>query len=238
MRTEIPANSIKGIFFDAGDTLFKPREAIGKTYCRFAKKHGVNCETEFLNKRFKAVFKHSPSLAFPKASDLERPRLEYQWWYQVVQSVFEDFSFTDFDLFFKELYRYFESKTSWVLFSETKEVLSRLKGEGYYLGMISNFDSRLPVICKHLGISEYFGRITYSSQEGLAKPAPGIFEKALQEASLVPNESIHVGDKLEADVGGAEKVGMIPILLDRSKSFSGDVQIKVISDLQEIDRFL
>ncbi len=229
---------IKGIFFDAGDTLFEPRETIGATYCRVAEKYGVHCDVAWLNGRFLLAFEDSPPLAFPKVSARERQSREYRWWHRLVQIAFEGLSFPAFDPFFEELYRYFGSASAWVLFPETKAVLSRLKDAGYYLGMISNFDSRLPAICRHLGIADYFNEVTYSSLEGYAKPAPEIFASALKAANLRPAASMHLGDKLENDVQGARQVGMTPILVDRVKGLSGDGQLKVISNLQEIDRYL
>lgn len=49
------------------------------------------------------------------------------------------------------------------------------------------------------------------------KPHEELFEKALEISGCKPNEVIHIGDSVSADVLGAAKVGITPILLDRTK---------------------
>jgi len=213
--------AIKGIFFDAGDTLFEAQETIGETYSRLALQYGLRCDAAVLNGRFRAAFKVSPPMAFGKVSDKERLRLERQWWEQVVQSVFEGINFPEFEAFFQALYRYFGVGPAWRLFPETKAVVAALKSEGYTLGIISNFDSRLPAICKDLGLWDAFDLVLFSSREGFAKPSPEIFEAALERCGLSPSEAIHIGDHALNDVGGAERVGMTGILVDRSKRDAG-----------------
>lgn len=229
---------IKGIFFDAGDTLFEAKESIGTSYSRFAAKHGVEQNSEKLNRRFKSVFAQSLPLSFPGKSDQERGTLEFLWWRRVARSVFEKIYFKDFDLFFKELYQFYEQESAWQVFPETKQVLSDLKLKGYFLGIISNFDSRLPTICTLLGIHDDFNHILFSSRENYAKPAPEIFELALKKAGLKPSETIHVGDSIEHDMAGAEKVGMMPILLDRRETTSSHYQGRRIASLSGIFQYL
>ncbi len=48
------------------------------------------------------------------------------------------------------------------------------------------------------------------------KPAARIFEEALRELHTSPREAIHVGDSLEADVGGAQRLGMATAWVNRS----------------------
>ncbi len=236
--TPIKTASIKGIFFDAGDTLFEAKESIGTSYSRFAAKHGVQQDAEMLNGRFKTAFSQSPPLSFPGLADQERRRLEFLWWRRVARSVFENIHFEDFDLFFEDLYQFYEQEAAWQLFPETKQVLSDLKMKGYFLGIISNFDSRLPAICTLLGIQDDFDDILFSSREGFAKPAPEFFELGLKRAGLEASETIHVGDSIKHDMAGAEKVGIMPILLDRRGDASAPYQGRRIATLSGIFQYL
>jgi putative hydrolase of the HAD superfamily len=43
---------------------------------------------------------------------------------------------------------------------------------------------------------------------GVKKPDPKIFNKALSDASSKPENGLMVGDNFEADICGAQKVGM------------------------------
>ena len=59
------------------------------------------------------------------------------------------------------------------------EVLEQLRPR-FQLAVISNFDGRLRFILQHLGISNYFGYISISSELGADKPDPEIFRRALK----------------------------------------------------------
>ena len=66
-----------------------------------------------------------------------------------------------FDEFFEEVFGVFERPDSWRLFPETREVLTMLKDQGFELGIISNFDSRLFSVLRGLGIAQLFDTVTY-----------------------------------------------------------------------------
>lgn len=226
----MPGN-LKGIFFDAGNTLFEPRERIGETYRRIAEKYGVKIKADRLDEKFKAVFKTAPPLAFPGAFKAELVRLEQRWWRQLVRAVFDEIDFPQFDAFFEALYQHFREESAWRVYAETKAVLETLREAGYLLGIISNFDSRLISICAKLSIQDYFSIIIFSSGEGIAKPAPEIFERTLGRLGIVPSEAIYVGDSLPHDIEGARKIGMTPLLLNRSGHAHGDGKVITISNL-------
>jgi FMN phosphatase YigB (HAD superfamily) len=48
------------------------------------------------------------------------------------------------------------------------------------------------------------------------KPAARIFEAAIRELGVPPDAVLHVGDSLEADVGGAQRLGMATAWVNRS----------------------
>jgi putative hydrolase of the HAD superfamily len=112
-------------------------------------------------------------------------------------------------------------------------VLTTLREEGFELGIVSNFDSRLFPVMRGLGIDRLFDTVTIASLSRAAKPAPKIFEIALEKHAVDPNEAMHVGDSIRDDVGGATKAGLTGVLLDRT----GRVQVSggiVIKTLEEI----
>lgn len=222
---------IKGIFFDAGDTLFEVKGSVGAQYSRFAKKYGIDVDAECLDQRFKEVFKRSPPLAFPGVRGAELKRREKEWWYHLVRAVFDEIRFPKFDALFEELFLFFMGPEGWSLFPETKDLLDRLHREGYHLGIISNFDSRIDAVCSSLGIRHYFQTVTISSQEGVAKPSPEIFKKALKKAALSPEESVYVGDSPHHDIEGAREIGMRVFLVDRSGRYAKEREVSRLSSL-------
>lgn len=232
----MPSSPKTGIFFDAGDTLFEVRGGVGFQYGRIAKQHGIFVSAETLDQRFKTVFLSNPPLTVSAVNDRLIREQEKGWWRAIVQSVFEGYSLPE--ALFNEIYDFFEGPEAWRLFPEVLSVLERLKRKGYYLGIISNFDSRLEAICRNLGIRDFFQSVTISSREGFSKPSPEIFSRALRKAALQPMETIHVGDSFDHDVKGAMSIGMTPILLDRGGRYHGRTDTISIPNLSLLFDYL
>ena len=94
-------------------------------------------------------------------------------------------------------------------FAGLKSMLNALRQRGLRLGLITN--GRAP-FQEHnidaLGITHYFKSILVSEAEGVRKPDPPIFERALRQLDVVAGEAVFVGDNPHADVAGAQAVGM------------------------------
>ena len=90
---------------------------------------------------------------------------------------------------------------------------------------------------KSSGILRFFNTITTSEDVGVKKPNPKIFEAALEKAGATAAESLMIGDNFEADILGAEEVGMKTILYNYyKKDFSPDYH-QVLA-MKELAHFL
>lgn len=94
------------------------------------------------------------------------------------------------------------------------EVLEGLRNEGYRMSVLSNADGRVKQSFVQLGLDGYFERIFDSHILGVEKPDPRIFEIALSELGLQPEETLYIGDVFYIDVWGANQVGMPAVHLD------------------------
>ena len=85
------------------------------------------------------------------------------------------------------------------------------------------------------GILKYFKTITTSEDVGVKKPHRSIFETALKSASAKVEESIMIGDNLEADFLGAKDFGMQAILYNYYKEdFSPEYhQVMAMKELSD-----
>ncbi len=108
-------------------------------------------------------------------------------------------------------------------------LLDQLQNSGVVLGVISNWDSRLPAILKNTGLASYFNFILASTVVGSAKPDAGIFNEALQRAGVSAEQACHIGDEPATDIEGARNVGMHSILIDRKGHHNGEAVTKVES---------
>ena len=73
---------------------------------------------------------------------------------------------------------------------------------------------------------------------GIEKPHPQIFNAALEKAQVVAEECLHVGDQVRSDVLGAQSVGMLAVLIDRSGFGANGVDCPTISSLSELGDLL
>jgi putative hydrolase of the HAD superfamily len=97
----------------------------------------------------------------------------------------------------------------------TMETLERLNADGYALGLVSNI-ALLPHLMRRdleiLGLAPHLGAATFSSEVGVRKPHPRIFQTVLEQLRVEPGEAAFVGDRLLDDVKGAQDLGMRGVL--------------------------
>ena len=120
--------------------------------------------------------------------------------------------------------------------------LRALRERGVKLGVLSN--SPVPGICHthtltHLSLSEFFDFQIYSYDHGLRKPNSKIFEKALDMAKSLADESVMVGDSPYLDLIPALGLGMRVIrFLPQSKNDAlpcSEPHPRYLSDIRSIE---
>lgn len=206
---------LRAVFFDAGGTLIRVQGSVGAAYAAIAAAHDVRVAAEEIETRFAAAFRRMPPLCFPGRHTEEIAALEHGWWKHLVRHVFAGVPFRNFDAYFEELFDYFADPLSWELFPDVRPALESLATRGMRMGIVSNFDGRLPRICAGLGIAPFFETVVMSGSAGYAKPAAEIFRIALDTLGVAAAEALHVGDSLEEDVGGAQSAGLQARLIRR-----------------------
>jgi putative hydrolase of the HAD superfamily len=99
---------------------------------------------------------------------------------------------------------------------DTKKVLTKLS-KNYKLGIVSNFAIPECVVklLQNNKIKKFFSVIIVSGDINKRKPSPEIFEKALKALEVIGPEAVFVGDTLDADIKGAQEVGMKTIFIER-----------------------
>lgn len=124
--------------------------------------------------------------------------------------------------------------------ADTAAVLAGLVAQGRSLGVVSNtlwspalHDADLA----RFGLLEYLPVRIYSCAGGFLKPDARIFRQALDRLDVAPAEAVFVGDKLDVDVAGPQKIGMRAILLaspfraEESADIVPDARIAALAEL-------
>jgi putative hydrolase of the HAD superfamily len=122
-----------------------------------------------------------------------------------------------------ELFHRFGSAAAWEVYPEVPGVLADLRSRGLRLGVVSNWDHRLPGLLADLGLARSLSSITYSARAGVEKPDARIFRQALAELGADPAAALHVGDGRLEDVEGAVAAGMRALHLTRNTG-GGDLR--------------
>jgi putative hydrolase of the HAD superfamily len=100
-------------------------------------------------------------------------------------------------------------------YPETPTILEQLRGR-YKLGVVTNFMDGPTArrIFDDLDYNAIFDSLIVSAEVGYMKPAPILFEKALEELDSKAENTLMVGDTYEADVVGAHNAGLRGVLID------------------------
>jgi putative hydrolase of the HAD superfamily len=120
------------------------------------------------------------------------------------------------------------SPTKTNLFEGSEKVLAYLKSK-YSLHIISNGFKETTLIKMELsGLNPYFETVIISEDVGVNKPDKKVFEYAINKASALKEESIMIGDSIEADIRGAQDFGMKAIFFNPlKKEKPEDVEMEI-----------
>ena len=120
------------------------------------------------------------------------------------------------------------------LADEADKILDHLQQIGFRLGVISNRSDPFDEQLEALGIRSYFEYSLAAGTIDAWKPDPRIFQHALSQMNVLPEQAVYVGDNYFADVIGARKAGLQPILIDPVNLFpeADCIVIDTIGDLE------
>ncbi len=124
------------------------------------------------------------------------------------------------------------------LFEGVFELLDYLEPK-YKLHIITNgFEEVQHLKLEKSGIIKYFDEIITSESVGVKKPNPRVFTYALKKAGATAENSVMIGDNLEADIIGALNCGITSIHFNlHDEKFEQKKYISV-SSLLEIKQYL
>jgi len=91
-----------------------------------------------------------------------------------------------------------------------RRLLEKLKPD-YRLGVISNNFGNTQGWCDDYNLSPLMEVIVDSAVVGISKPEAGIFQIALNEMGVMPEDAAYIGDSFSRDIVGAKNAGMYSI---------------------------
>ncbi len=232
-----PPMRYRWVLFDVGETLIRPRQSFGAVYARVLERLGVAWEARELERALRATWAEV-SAALPPGTDRYgvHPGGEEAYWLRFVRRTLELAGIPTPGLAERALAPLrgaFAEADAWNVFPEVEASLDRLRSAGLRLGIVSNWDSRLPELLHRLGLADRFDVLAVSALAGFEKPHPEIFRRALEGLGADPARTAHVGDVPELDSAGARAAGIHPILLERQAPERADAvrDLRAVADL-------
>lgn len=177
-----------------------------------APEHGVTRED--LRPYLRGCFPwHHPERPHPELNDADA------WWRQMTERMAEAYRAVGVDASLAgqlaaRVRSHYLDAAAWEVFDDVRPVLERLQRQGWSHVVVSNHVPELDQLVGRLGLGGLVETVVSSAAVGYEKPHPAIFEHALRAAGQ-PKVVWMIGDSVEADVGGAEALG-IPAILVRS----------------------
>jgi putative hydrolase of the HAD superfamily len=228
------------VFFDVGDTLIRAHPSWAGVYLSGLAELGIDVDEDALESAlreatqtgswsFEGPFEATADASFERIVEFDR---------RVLASLgHADLS----DDAFRRIEAAFELRSAWYVFPDVPPAIEALDAAGIRLAVVSNWVWGAPELLHDLELARHFEALTISARVGYQKPHRAIFEHALRQIDVPPERVIHVGDNYRADVVGARRLGITPILIDRRsedparvRTEFDDPQLVVIGDLFEL----
>ncbi|MDF2670982.1 MAG: hypothetical protein K0R67_3288 [Paenibacillus sp.] len=222
-----PSLDYQAVFFDAGDTLLTVPGA-RETMQRYLGEHAFHRTAEQIGERFDTAFRllyyNKPVLG----NELCSPESDRAFWIQLYRHMLAELGAPEqveeemIHRWCHELYDLFVSPEQYVLFDDVRDTLEELKLRGYRMAIVSNFAPTLRSILHYMRIDHYFDPIIVSTEVGLEKPNPAIFQLALEQSGLLARQVLYVGDHDQNDIWAPNQVGIQAVKIKRYAYHSGD----------------
>jgi len=225
---------IKHIFFDLDHTLWDFEKNSDLTFQMLFEKHSISANlSDFLivykplNREFWKLYRDEK---------ISKEDLRYQRLKQAFDAIYYPISDELIHILAIEYIEFLPEFSH--LFDHTFEILSYLK-EKYELHIITNGFEEIQVKkMESSKISHFFSRVITSESVQVKKPHPKVFYHALEVANATIENSIMIGDSVEADIEGALNIGMQAIHCNFENEIIESTKFRSITSLLEIKRYL
>ncbi len=225
-------NTIKNIFFDLDHTLWDFDRNSEMAFDTIFKKNHPSLLTEDFIKVYLPI--NQACWKLYQVDKITHHELRYNRLKQSFDALNYMISDAQIESISEEYIEYLPEHNH--LFDDAHEILTYLKSK-YKLHIITNgFAKVQDRKMTNSNIIHYFETITNSELAGAKKPNPIIFDYALQTARASKNESVMIGDCIDADVKGALSFGMEAIFFnpDGHESIEGICEITTLAALKNL----
>ena len=117
------------------------------------------------------------------------------------------------------------------------DIVKRLGGLGYKIGLITNCSAEVPLLWKKTDFSPLFDVTIFSASVGMIKPDAQIYNLACEQLGVEPNECIYFGDGDSNELSGASQLGMDAVMIRDPNETDPYRLVEVEWDGRKIENF-
>ena len=151
-----PGAAVRAVLFDVGGTLLHVHPSVGGVYSATAAEHGICVTADHVERGFRGAWKRSLERSCARGYRTSDTILREEWFKIVSDTFGASVPEHKLDGLFEDLYERFVSADAWNLVPGIGETFDYLRCRGIRLGILSNWDSRLPRLLKDLQIEDAF----------------------------------------------------------------------------------
>ena len=107
-----------------------------------------------------------------------------------------------------------------------RELLTRLKAEGYKLYGLTNWCSKVYLTMAQFDIFKLLDGYVISSEEKVIKPEPEIYQRLFEKYDLKPEECLFTDDRPE-NIEGGRRLGMDGIVFHDARQYEQELRTKL-----------
>jgi HAD superfamily hydrolase (TIGR01509 family) len=96
------------------------------------------------------------------------------------------------------------------------ETLGELRTRGLKVGLITVCTEDVELLWPESEFAGLFDAEIFSNAIGLSKPDPRIYLACCEQLGVEPHEAVFVGDGANDELGGARRVGLVPVLIHKA----------------------
>lgn len=240
MKT-IDIKNKKALLFDSGRVLNRATTGhwfIIPSFFDYVSKHEWDAlEDAQLREGFTEALKYIDSQ--PLISTREEEYIHFVKYYEILFKLLDSITIGN-DQIKLLAYDYVYKNDKYTFFDDVKEVIPQLCND-YKLAIVSDAWPSLEHIYVHADLRRYFESFIISSQLGTLKPDARMYETALNELGVTPEEAIFIDDN-PRNCEGAMVLGIDAVLLCRDKNaymhYKNLNTLNVVADLNELEELL
>jgi putative hydrolase of the HAD superfamily len=230
----------KGILFDMDDTLLAYSAVAEPTWRRLCSEFAGRLDSVSADRLYQVI--HEVSNWY--WSDKERHKIGRQDLNNArrmtVNLAFQSLGLNDVSLAHDLADAFsFQREEAICLFDKAEETLEHLTNLNIRLALMTNGEAgKQRKKVQRFNLERYFSSILIEGEMGFGKPDEAVYKRAMRELGLGPDEVWAVGDNLEWDVDGPQKLGIFGIWNDFSKqglpSNSKVIPDRIIHEISEL----